>query len=141
MSDKQQSSFARFMLRGSALLGARAESPADNVLDGDRSQPVRQRASSRGKKVAFEDLLVQLILAQATTLARAGRYADAEQLVTQLLDEQEVPAALDLHARICAQQGRWREARECWQRALQLDQTNEAYVAGLQRLRKMTSRE
>lgn len=139
MSDKQLSGFARLILRGSALLGVRAESPEGNVLDKDGSQSVRQRARSGGKKVAFEDLLVQLILAQATTLARSGRYADAEQLLTQLLDEREVPAALDLRARIYAQQGQWHEARECWQKALQLDCTNEAYIAALERLRKMIS--
>lgn len=90
---------------------------------------------SLAQTVSVTELLLQLELAQATELARAGRYAEAETVLTDLLNARELPAALDLQARIHAQQGRLSKARECWKRALQLDPGNDAYAAGLLRLK------
>lgn len=133
MSHKQEPNFSRFKLPNSSLLGARDKIAGASKLKLEEATPAEKPERQR-RNSTFENLLIQLILAQATILARAGRYAEAEQLLTGLPDEQEAPAALDLHARICAQQGRWSEAREHWERALQLDATNEAYAAGLLRL-------
>jgi Uma2 family endonuclease len=103
-------------------------------LFGDGSLSGVKRKRSAGEGISRQNLIRQLVLAQATDLARAGCYTEAEDVLTQLLDEQGLPLALDLRARMCAQQGKLREAREFWKRALQLDPTNGAYVAGLLRL-------
>ncbi|TDB91482.1 hypothetical protein E1264_01430 [Actinomadura sp. KC216] len=52
----------------------------------------------------------EVAVAQARTLARAGRYAEAEEL----LDGEDGPVVLDLKARMYAQQGRLDEADRCW---------------------------
>jgi tetratricopeptide (TPR) repeat protein len=77
------------------------------------------------------------VLAQATDLARTGRYVEADRLLAEnIRDLERMPAALDLRARVHAQQGQLREARSCWKRALQLDPTNEVYIAALERIKR-----
>ncbi|QFG24226.1 tetratricopeptide repeat protein [Actinomadura sp. WMMB 499] len=56
-------------------------------------------------------------LAQARTLARAGRYAEA----TAVLEGEHGAAVLDLRARMYAQQGRFDDADRCWAEAAALD--------------------
>ena len=79
---------------------------------------------------AADALLRQAALARAATLARAGRYADAELA----LGSTEGEAALDLLARIRAQQGRLAEAQALWLEAARRDPGNAGYRAALGRL-------
>jgi type VI secretion system protein ImpK len=89
----------------------------------------------------ISSLLHQVTLARAADLARAGHYSEAEPLLSEAVGEdQAMPAALDLLARIRAQQGRLLEAEALWTRACQLDPTNEAYRAGLHRIANMQRR-
>lgn len=82
---------------------------------------------------AAASLLAQAALSQATELARAGRYGDAEQTLG-LITGPAAPPVLDLLARIRAQQGRLAEAQALWTDAVRLDPNNESYRAALQRL-------
>ena len=84
-------------------------------------------------------VLRQLLLARATALARAGRYQAAEELLSAGAGELGA-AALDLLARIRAQQGRYGEAEDLWQQAAQLEPGNPAYAASLRLLRGMAGR-
>jgi tetratricopeptide (TPR) repeat protein len=69
----------------------------------------------------------------AAELARSGRYAGAEQLALEVARSGGtlLPTALDLLARIYAQQGRYLEAESCWQKALSLSPGNLQYRWGL----------
>jgi flagellar motor protein MotB len=79
-------------------------------------------------------LLDQLTLARATELARAGRYAEAEEILSTGGDETDyAPAALDLLARMRAQQGHFAEAEKLWTRAAKLEPSNAAYPSALRR--------
>src|SRR5215469_1003446 len=79
------------------------------------SIPMRVQKRYASKKISLEDLLKQLVLAQATDLARAGRYAEAEKLLAENIhDLEKIPAALDLQARMCAQQRRFQQAHLLW---------------------------
>lgn len=135
------------LARASKLVRAEQDTPAPDaeglrpIESGSTARQERKRYAS--KKLSLEDLLKQLVLAQATDLARAGRYAEAERLLAENVRDQEMmPATLDLRARICAQQRRFQQAHVLWTHALQLDPKNDAYIAGLLRLRQyMSSRE
>lgn len=118
----------------SILPGMREKIGSADKLYREEATPEEMQKQSMDKKLSLKELSIELMLAQATLWARAGRYADAERLLTELLDRQ-VPTALDLQARIYAQRGQFREAHDCWKKALQLDPANEAYVAGIQRLK------
>lgn len=86
-------------------------------------------------------LVSETLLSRAALLARKGEYAAAESLLKQLLcSENESPRALDLLARIHAQQGRFSEAETFWKRALEVEPNNESYLAGLNRIAQMRSR-
>ncbi|MGH9768169.1 MAG: OmpA family protein, partial [Blastocatellia bacterium] len=86
-------------------------------------------------------LLRQALLAKATELARAGRYAEAERLLSEAPDDgARAPATLDLLARIHAQQGNLREAEACWGEAARLAPEHNAYRAGLARIARLQSR-
>lgn len=86
-------------------------------------------------------LTQELALAQASALAYAGRYAEAEQRLRPLLDDHTLPvAALDLLARIQAQQGRLQEAEAYWRQAQQSDTQNTTYAAGLRRVAYLRQR-
>jgi flagellar motor protein MotB len=79
-------------------------------------------------------LLDQMVLARATELARAGRYGEAEKVLSADGAETEyAPAALDLLARMRAQQGYLADAEKLWTRAAQLDPSNIAYLSALRR--------
>ena len=77
-------------------------------------------------------IVQQISLVRATELARTGRYRDAEHLLVAMLNKVHPPvAALDLAARIHAQQGHWEDARALWDQALQADPDNPTYMAAL----------
>ncbi|MBN2547790.1 MAG: hypothetical protein JXB15_01430 [Anaerolineales bacterium] len=77
-------------------------------------------------------LIEQATLARAHHLARSGQYQQAEGLLETLPDIESRPAALDLLARMRAQQGRLAEAEALWSKALALEPANPAYLEGLQ---------
>ena len=83
---------------------------------------------------SLQSLLDRITLARAAELARDGHYAEAEEVLSAGKGEPaDSPAALDLLARIRAQQGRLSEADKLWVRALQLDPGNSAYALALRR--------
>ncbi len=74
----------------------------------------------------------QRTLMEAATLARRGRYQDAENLLSVLPGDGPLGAAtLDLKARVFAQQGRYLEAEYCWMEALRLSPANRSYRRAL----------
>lgn len=82
-----------------------------------------------------------LLIGQATDLARSGAYEEAEQALSEAkAADEEDPIVFDLLARIRAQQGRYNEAEVFWKEAARLDPGNEAYRAGLKRVRSIHSR-
>jgi type VI secretion system protein ImpK len=81
-------------------------------------------------------LLAQAAISQAIELARMGRYHEAEQALG-LQSELNSSTALDLLARIRAQQGRLIEAQNLWSEAARLDPHNESCRAALLRLSRM----
>ncbi len=88
-------------------------------------------------------LLDKIRLSEAVELARTGSYSAAERLIADLQvapDAAVATQALDLQARICAQQGRAGEAADCWRKALQKEPANLAYQAALARLSKLQRR-
>ncbi|MBA9001583.1 OmpA family protein [Thermomonospora cellulosilytica] len=71
---------------------------------------------------AAPDAVREITLAQARTLARRGRYLEAERLLDELAGDGGGPdvTVLDLLARVYAQQGRLEEADRCWAEAERL---------------------
>jgi tetratricopeptide (TPR) repeat protein len=78
------------------------------------------------------------LLATAAILARKGRYAEAAHALDAALaaGECSAPEAMDLRARMYAQQGLNLEAESCWEQAKRLDGENPAYDRALARLRQ-----
>lgn len=62
----------------------------------------------------LDDLAGRLVVAEASVLARGGRYEEARSTLSSV---PESPEALDLLARMSAQQGRFGEAEGFWRRA------------------------
>jgi len=89
---------------------------------------------------SFQATVRQLVLARAAALAREGHYRAAEELLSASATEGENAAALDLRARICAQQGRYSDATDFWLRAAQLDPANREYAAALRLLARSEGR-
>ncbi|GAA3758555.1 hypothetical protein GCM10022225_49950 [Plantactinospora mayteni] len=73
-------------------------------------------------------LSTDLAVSRATAAARRGDLDGAAQALVGV--ESEEPATLDLLARIRAQQGRWREADECWAAVQVIDPGHEGAAAG-----------
>ncbi|MGI5151990.1 tetratricopeptide repeat protein [Plantactinospora sp. CA-294935] len=69
-----------------------------------------------------------LAVSRATAAARRGDLDGAAQILAAL--ESDEPVTLDLLARIRAQQGRWREADECWATVQAIDPGHEGAAAG-----------
>lgn len=85
--------------------------------------------------VALSGLPQELVLAQASDLARAGHYAQAERLLRAPADGGSMPAThLDLLARIHAQQGKLADADACWALAAEISQDADAYRPQRQRI-------
>ena len=77
----------------------------------------------------------ELALAQARILARHGRYAEAEELLTEARDDAEPSVALlDLLARVHAQQGQLDEADRCWAEVERLVPDNKEATDGRRRI-------
>lgn len=86
----------------------------------------------------FEMQVVKLKIDQASQLARDGNYHAAENLLRNLSSElSDFPSALDLYARILAQQGKFHQAEMLWRKALALDPSNEVYKKCLDKIQKI----
>src|ERR1041384_549542 len=82
--------------------------------------------------------LLTIALEPAAHLARAGEHGAALHLLTALGAENDSsPAALDLLARIHAQQGRYQQAESLWHRAVELAPTHDVYRKALERVRRI----
>ncbi len=86
------------------------------------------------------NLVGHIVMSRATELARAGRYEDAEVILEAMLPAGMPVAALDLLARIRAQQGRLAEAKALWLQVSQLNPQDAAARAALARIDKIESR-
>ena len=99
----------------------------------DLGLPTKEERSELNSQVAA--LVPQLALARAMALARVGEYSAAESLLDNLVKDHQVSvAALDLLARIHAQNGRSREAEETWKQILRIDPAHRDSLAGIHRL-------
>jgi len=78
-----------------------------------------------------QSLEINTRLGQATELSRAGRYGDAELIVRAIPDWEATAPALDLMARIAAQQGSLDHAIRYWESAIKLEPSNRGYQHGL----------
>lgn len=78
------------------------------------------------------------LLIRARKLARRGRFAEALECLVHATSRGECTeaAALDLRARICAQQGYLLQAEACWVNAQALEGDNPAYAEALSALRR-----
>ena len=86
-------------------------------------------------------LINDIRLEHAKGLAWKGRPGEALNLLKGILaGEGADPGALDLQARIFAQQGRLSEAETAWRAALEADPNNPIYLAGLARIARVRSR-
>jgi flagellar motor protein MotB len=86
-------------------------------------------------------VLFQALLSRATVLAGRGRYADAENVLREVVTSgPDASTILDLIARIRAQQGQFSEATAMWKNALELNPENETYRAGIRRIEKIQNR-
>jgi len=86
----------------------------------------------------IKELLEVLVCTQAADWARQGALQYAEALLRPLTkDSNASPLTLDLMARILAQQGRWKEARELWERALEQAPNNDTFQKAIQRCSQM----
>jgi len=74
--------------------------------------------------VLLSQVTFHTIFCEASDLARIGRYTDAENLLKTFIDWENSTFALDLLARISAQQGKLDQASGYWERALILSPTN-----------------
>lgn len=104
------------------------------MMSVNEGSAVNAAVTSSVTKESVLSLLDQLKLARAAELARAGHYAEAEEVLSAGRDETRHGAAsLDLLARMRAQQGRLEEAEKLWTRASLLDPANPAYGLALRR--------
>ena len=86
-------------------------------------------------------LLEAMTLALASSSARKGRFKEAEELLSPLAMESESPNnALDLLAKVYAQQGKIEEAQHLWQQALRNDPDNRLFQEALQDCKQILSR-
>lgn len=104
--------------------------PGEETPTAPAEAPAQPQPSVRTVE-GLEHLALQFLLAEATELAAAGHYSEAEARLSAIKDGRKNPQVLDLLARIRAQQGRNAEAIELWQMAVQMDPANADYRAGL----------
>lgn len=105
------------------------------------SSPIQIEESSQNPDDLHETLLsleVHSKLAESSELARSGSYGEAEELLKTIKNWQSLPPALDLLARISAQQGKLAEASKYWEKAIELSPGNLSYQAGLAYVTKST---
>ena len=88
--------------------------------------------------VPLSSLVESAIIARAAELARDGRYEQAIQLLHPLTEGSSVRNdAIELLAKIHAQQQHWGEAGKLWKRALQNDPLNEHFQRAALRCEQM----
>ena len=93
----------------------------------ERLQRAAMQASTRDSQLAES-----LILVQAALLAREGKREQSEALLLPLVNNPKPSTtALDLLAKICAQQGKYVEARGLWIHALQREPSNTHFLLAL----------
>jgi Flp pilus assembly protein TadB len=103
-------------------IGSQTIEPSKTILMGQ--QPLTQLAT--------------LALGAAAEMARAGKHSAALDLLSTLAVEQtSSPEALDLLARIHAQQGSYDKAEVLWMRAAEERPSNQGYQLALHRLRRI----
>jgi tetratricopeptide (TPR) repeat protein len=86
-------------------------------------------------------LLQSVTLAWATSLARKGRFKEAEDILSPLVIESEPQNnVLDLLAKVYAQQGKIEEARHLWRQALRKDPDNRHLQEALDDCKESLSR-
>jgi tetratricopeptide (TPR) repeat protein len=102
-----------------------ADNGSENMREGGSSLP----------------LLESVTLALAASSARKGRFKEAEDLLSPLIVESESQDdALDLLAKVYAQQGKIEEAQHLWQQALKNDPGNRLFQEALQDCKEILSR-
>lgn len=83
----------------------------------------------------------EVLLAQARTLARAGRLTEADDLLSRVSEDGSPGvAALDLRARVHAQQGRLEEADAYWAEAERLAPGDPGIAAARRRVAALRDR-
>ncbi len=102
-------------------------------------------AETRSKKMSEGGsslpLLESVTLALAASLARKGRFKEAEDMLLPLIaDSESQDDALDLLAKVCAQQGKIEEAQHLWQQALRNDPGNRHVQEALEDCKESLSR-
>ena len=86
-------------------------------------------------------LLESVILARAAFLARKGELKQAENVLLPLVNKSKARIhAVDLLAKVYAQQGKIEEARALWLRALQEEPSNTHFLRALLQLCKSSRR-
>ncbi len=97
-----------------------------------------QEAAKPNQGAASAPIANGRLYRMAVNLARSGRYAEASATLQAALAAGDCAAidALDLQARIYAQQGRYLDAESCWLKAKNLNGANPAYDQALSRLRR-----
>ncbi|MFZ5517082.1 MAG: OmpA family protein [Candidatus Zhuqueibacterota bacterium] len=89
----------------------------------------------------IDRLITLMLLEDACKLAHTGRYAEAENLLSEIKGDRSIELQkLDLLARIKAQQGRLPEAELLWKKAEQLDPENSVYRTALQTISNFQQR-
>lgn len=107
----------------------------------EEARIVKGEAADSEADTVLQSLLNQLTVARATDLARSGHYTEAESILLEAREEVDtIPSALDLKARIRAQQGNLPEAEKLWIRANRLDPSNIAFLDSLNRIEVMRKR-
>lgn len=85
--------------------------------------------------------VVLMALAMASEYSHEGRFSDAEDVLQDLLKSGvESAEAYDLLARICAQVGRYEMSIEMWQKALNIDPTNQIFKQALNNVKQVQKR-
>ena len=96
-----------------------------NIQRPESSTSEQVSESSTRENNSIPEPTVTNILTRAASLARKGDLLQAESLLVTLSDEDQVrPEAIDLLAKVYAQQGKIDQAQALWLKALQSDPSN-----------------
>ena len=87
---------------------------------------------SQQESPAYSQMLESVLLARAALLSREGKLQEAELIVLPLANKANSRIdALDLLAKVYAQQGKIEEAQTLWLRALQREPSNKHFLRAL----------
>lgn len=78
-------------------------------------------------------LIEAIAIDQASYIAREGHLETAEELISPFISKASDIRAIDLLAKIYAQQGRTEEAKKLWEHAMQIDPTNKDFIKAIER--------